>query len=72
MAQNQASLLWSILDGLDPRLAELVILQQGLLNENAYCWGHHVPVAEDLGYARSRSAACGTTISRCSTTTTDG
>jgi len=50
VAQNQAALLWSILDGLDPRLAELVILQQGLLNENGYCWGHHVPVAEDLGY----------------------
>jgi alkylhydroperoxidase family enzyme len=50
VAQNQAALLWSTLDGLDPRLAELIILQQVLLNENAYCWGHHVPVAEDLGY----------------------
>jgi alkylhydroperoxidase family enzyme len=50
VAQNQAALLWSILDGLDPRLAELAILQHGLLNDNAYEWGHHVPVAEDLGY----------------------
>jgi alkylhydroperoxidase family enzyme len=57
VAQNQASLLWSILDGLDPRLAELVILQQGLLNENAYCWGHHVPVAEDLGYTKEQIRA---------------
>ena len=50
VAQNQSALLWSILDGLEPRLAELIILQQGLLNENSYCWGHHVPVAEALGY----------------------
>jgi alkylhydroperoxidase family enzyme len=57
VAQNQAALLWSILDGLDPRLAELVILQQGLLNENAYCWGHHVPVAEDLGYTSEQIRA---------------
>jgi 4-carboxymuconolactone decarboxylase len=57
VAQNQAALLWSILDGLDPRLAELVILQQGLLNENAYCWGHHVPVAEGLGYTQEQIRA---------------
>jgi alkylhydroperoxidase family enzyme len=57
VAQNQAALLWSILDGLDPRLAELIILQQGLLNENAYCWGHHVPVAEDLGYTSEQIRA---------------
>ncbi len=57
VAQNQSALLWSILDGLEPRLAELVILQQGLLNENAYCWGHHVPVAEDLGYTSEQIRA---------------
>jgi alkylhydroperoxidase family enzyme len=57
VARNHATLLWSILDGLDPRLAELVILQQGLLTENAYCWGHHVPVAQDLGYTNEQLRA---------------
>jgi alkylhydroperoxidase family enzyme len=51
VARNQLTLLRSLTAGLDQKLVELVILQHAIVTENAYCWGHHVPVAVAAGYA---------------------
>ncbi|MCU1374674.1 MAG: hypothetical protein JWO68_1960 [Actinomycetia bacterium] len=54
VARNQMVLLRSITAGFDQRLIELVILQQAIIAGNAYCWGHHVPVAIGAGYTEEQ------------------
>ena len=57
VARNQIALLRSTTAGLEPRLVELVILQEGLISQNAYSWGHHVPVAISAGYSEEQLRA---------------
>jgi AhpD family alkylhydroperoxidase len=57
VARNQMVLLRSITAGLPARLVELVILQQAVVTDNDYCWGHHVPVALSAGYTEEQLRA---------------
>jgi len=50
VSRYQTELMLAIFEGLDRRAVELTILQYAILARNEYCWGHHVPLALDLGF----------------------
>lgn len=45
VARLQLELNRAAVAGMTIRQKELIILEVGLLTENAYCWGHHIPPA---------------------------
>jgi alkylhydroperoxidase family enzyme len=45
LARIQLEMTRGIVAGMTIRQKELIILEVGLLTDNAYCWGHHVPPA---------------------------
>ena len=54
VARLQLELVRAAGAGMSIRQKELIILLIGLLTDNAYCWGHHVPVALDAGLTREQ------------------
>ena len=57
VAEAQLELLRAITGSLELRTRELVILELGRLLDNAYCWGHHVPVAVECGVSEEQLRA---------------
>jgi 4-carboxymuconolactone decarboxylase len=57
VARFQLDLLRSIQAGLPLRLRELVVLEEARLVGNAYCWGHHVPLALEAGFTEEQVRA---------------
>lgn len=49
VARCQLELTRAAAAGIPLRQKELIILLVGLLTDNAYCWGHHVPPALSAG-----------------------
>lgn len=49
VAMRHLELIRAATAGMPPRQKELMILLVGLLTDNDYCWGHHVPLALDAG-----------------------
>lgn len=54
VARLQLELIRAAGVGIAPRQKELVILLAGLMTENAYCWGHHVPLALNAGLSAAQ------------------
>jgi 4-carboxymuconolactone decarboxylase len=57
LARLQLELTRAAAAGMPPRQKELIILLVGLLTENAYCWGHHVPPALAAGLSEGEIRA---------------
>jgi alkylhydroperoxidase family enzyme len=49
VARLQFELNRALFAGMTERQKRLVILTAGSLTNNAYCWGHHVPMAQNAG-----------------------
>ena len=57
VADGQRNLIRSITEGLDRRTVELAILAHAALVANAYCWQHHVVLAERAGISNGEISA---------------
>jgi 4-carboxymuconolactone decarboxylase len=57
VARLQLELNRAAAAGMSARERESIILAVGLLTENAYCWGHHVPPALDAGLSQAEIRA---------------
>ena len=57
VARLQLELLRASAAGMPLRQKELIILLVGLLTDNAYCWGHHVPPALSAGISEAEILA---------------
>lgn len=57
VARTQVEFLRATTANLDLRLRELAILEVARILRNGYCWGHHVPVALDLGCTAEQLSA---------------
>ncbi len=57
VARLQLELTRAAAAGMPPRQKELIILLVGLLTDNAYCWGHHVPPALAAGISTAEIRA---------------
>jgi 4-carboxymuconolactone decarboxylase len=57
VARLQLELNRAAAAGMSGRQKEMIILVVGLLTDNAYCWGHHVPPALAAGLSRAEIEA---------------
>jgi 4-carboxymuconolactone decarboxylase len=53
VARLQLELARAATASMSPRERELIILVVGLVSDNAYCWGHHVPMALAAGMSEA-------------------
>jgi 4-carboxymuconolactone decarboxylase len=55
-AAHQLGFLEATASGLSDRVRELVVMGVAAQMRNGYCWGHHVPWLERLGYTEQQIA----------------